>query len=89
MTLEPGQYLVNFVTDASRTSSGPLGTALALNGAVLPYASDSVSSTASNDERITLSSIVNVTDPSTLTVVNSTTNNNIYTNSALSVVKLA
>ena len=89
VTLAPGQYLVNFVTDASRGSTGPLGTALALNGTVLPYAADSVNSNASNDERITLSTIVNVTDPSTLTVVNNTTNDNTYANSALSVVKLA
>lgn len=89
LTLEPGQYLVTFVTDATVTSAGNAGAALALDGTIVPSAQTQVPQTPSASERITLNTILTLDETQTLTVENNNTNSNTYTNSTLTVTKLA
>ncbi len=89
LSLEAGQYLVNFVSDASVTTAGTIGAALALDGAALPYATAALASTGADGDRIALSAIIELAAPGTLTVLNNTGSENAYENSTLTVVKLA
>jgi len=89
LTLTAGQYLVNFVSDASIAEAGSIGAALALDGTALPYATAALASTAADGDRIVLSAIVNVTGTGTLTVLNNTGSTNSFENSTLTVTKLA
>lgn len=89
VTLTAGQYLVNFVSDASVTEAGTIGAALALNGAALPYASSALTATGTDGDRIAITAIVNIASNGTLTVVNNSGNEVSYENSTLTVVKLA
>lgn len=89
VTLAPGQYLVTFVSDANVAAAGTLGAALELGGAVLPYAVTAETQDAAGADRITLTAIVTPTTAQPLTVINSSGSSNTYTNSTLTVVKLA
>lgn len=90
VTLNAGQYLVSFVTDAAISGDGTIGAALALGGTALPYAAGAHSSTADTaSDRIAITAIIASTTVQTLTVLNNTGTANTYTNSTLTVVKLA
>ena len=89
VTLAPGQYLVTFVSDANVAAAGTLGAALELGGAALPYAVTAETQGAAGADRITLTAIVTPTTAQPLTVINSSGSSNTYTNSTLTVVKLA
>ncbi len=89
VTLAPGQYLVTFVSDANVAAAGTLGAALELGGAALPYAVTAETQDAASADRITLTAIVTPTTAQPLTVINSSGSSNTYTNSTLTVVKLA
>lgn len=89
VTLAPGQYLVTFVSDANVAAAGTLGAALELGGAALPYAVTAETQDAAGADRMTLTAIVTPTTAQPLTVINSSGSSNTYTNSTLTVVKLA
>lgn len=89
VTLAPGQYLVTFVSDANVAAAGTLGAALELGGAALPYTVTAETQDAAGADRITLTAIVTPTTAQPLTVINSSGSSNTYTNSTLTVVKLA
>ena len=89
VTLAPGQYLVTFVSDAIVAAAGTLGAALELGGAALPYAVTAETQDAAGADRITLTAIVTPTTAQPLTVINSSGSSNTYTNSTLTIVKLA
>ena len=89
VTLAPGQYLVTFVSDANVAAAGTLGAALELGGAALPYAVTAETQDAAGADRITLTAIVTPTTAQPLTVINSSGSPNTYTNSTLTIVKLA
>lgn len=89
VTLNAGQYLVSFVTDAVISGDGTMGAALALGGTALPYAVSAHDSTADTaSDRIAITAIVAPTTAQPLTVLNNTGTVNTYTNSTLTVVKL-
>lgn len=88
VTLAPGQYLVTFVSDANVAAAGTLGAALELGGTALPYAVTAETQDAAGADRITLTAIVTPTTAQPLTVINSS-GSSTYTNSTLTVVKLA
>ncbi len=88
VTLTPGQYLVNFEANASRGNSGLVGAALALNGTVLPYAVTNLNTNGGEQQRLSVSTILNATGNDVLTVVNNSGSSNNYENSNLTVVKL-
>ncbi len=89
VTLTPGQYLVTFDSDASVTTSGTVGAALALNGSAVPYAVTSITADANDPQRLSLSAIVSPTGTETLTVLNNAGNSVNYANSTMTVTKLA
>lgn len=89
VTLAPGQYLVTFVSDANVAAAGTLGAAMELGGAALPYAVTAETQDAAGADRITLTAIVTPTTAQPLTVINSSGSSNTYTNSTLTIVKLA
>ena len=90
LSLTAGQYLVVFETDALVENAGTIAVALALGGNALPYAASSLAKTGSNNnERIGLAAILELSGTQTLTVKNTSTDANTYTNSTLNVVKLA
>ena len=89
VTLAPGQYLVTFVSDANVAAAGTLGAALELGGTALPYAVTAETQDAAGADRITLTAIVTPTTAQPLTVINSSGSSNTYTNSTLTIVKLA
>ena len=89
VTLAPGEYLVNFAADTTACGSGNTGAALALGGSALQYAKTSVSQTGSGRVRVVLTAILSPTTSQTLTVLNNTGNSVTYSNSTLTVVKLA
>lgn len=89
LSLTAGQYLVVFETDALVENAGTIAVALALDGSALPYAASSLAKTGSNsNERIGLAAILDLAGTQTLTVQNTSTDANTYTNSTLNVVKL-
>ena len=89
VTLAPGHYPVPFVSDATVAAAGTPGAALGLGGAALPYAVTAETQDAAGADRITLTAIVTPTTAQPLTVINSSGSSNTYTNSTLTVVKLA
>ncbi len=89
VTLTPGQYLVTFDSDASVTTSGTVGAALALNGSAVPSAVTSITADANDPQRLSLSAIVSSTGTETLTVLNNAGNSVNYANSTMTVTKLA
>ena len=89
LTLAAGQYLVNFVSDASITEAGSIGAALALNGTALPYAAAALSASSADADRIAISAIVSPTASSNLTVINNSGSTIGYENSTLTAVRLA
>ena len=89
VTLTPGQYLVTFDSDASVTTSGTVGAALALNGSAVPSAVTSITADANAPQRLSLSAIVSPTGTETLTVLNNAGNSVNYANSTMTVTKLA
>ena len=89
LTLQPGQYLVSFGADSADTAAGDLGAALALDGTALTDARSAVPTTAADSTRIALNTVLTLTAPSTLTVINDTGNALTYTNASLTAVKLA
>ena len=89
VTLTPGQYLVTFDSDASVTTSGTVGAALALNGSPVPSAVTSITADANDPQRLSLSAIVSPTGTETLTVLNNAGNSVNYANSTMTVTKLA
>lgn len=89
LTLQPGQYLVNFRTDADNTAVGSLGAALALDGVALPYATSLAASPAAETQSLMLTAVLDLTAAQTLTVINNSGDTNTYTNSTLAVVRLA
>ena len=89
LTLQPGQYLITFLSDAMATGSGNLGAVLALNGAPLAYTASLLSMGGNQDARLSLQTILNATAAGTVTVVNNTTNAVLYENAVLTAVKLA
>lgn len=89
VTLAPGQYLVTFASDANINGAGTLGAALALDGTALPYAVTAETQDAAGTDRITLTAVVSPTAAQTLTVVNNGGTSNTYTNSTLTIAKLA
>ena len=89
VTLAAGQYLVTFVSDTNVAAAGTLGASLELGGAALPYAVTAETQDAAGADRITLTAIVTPTTAQPLTVINSSGSSNTYTNSTLTIVKLA
>lgn len=89
VTLTPGQYLVTFDSDASVTTSGTVGAALALNGSAVQSAVTSITADANAPQRLSLSAIVSPTGTETLTVLNNAGNSVNYANSTMTVTKLA
>ena len=89
VTLTAGQYLVTFVIDASVTAAGTVGAALALDGTALTYAETAQTLTAAGSDHIALTAIVTPTAGQILTVRNNTGNSVTYSNSTLTIVKLA
>lgn len=89
VALQPGQYLVNFVTDAADAAAGNIGAVLNLQTGPLPYTESNIATTAADQGRIALSTILNLNAPDVLTVTNNTGTENTYENSSLNVVKLA
>lgn len=89
VTLTAGQYLVAFVSDASVTAAGTVGAALALDGTALTYAETAQTLTAAGSDHIALTAIVTPTAGQILTVRNNTGNSVTYSNSTLTIVKLA
>ena len=89
VTLEAGQYLVTFASDASVPAAGTAGASLALDGTALPYAETAQTLTSAGSDRIALTAIVSPTAGQTLTVRNNTGNSVTYSNSTLTIVKLA
>jgi len=87
LTLTQGTYSVVFSADAAAADAGTtVGAALALDGAVLPYAQ---SVTGTGPQRITLNAVVTVGAlAQTLTAVNNTGSTITYSNATLTVVKL-
>ena len=81
--------IVTFVSDANVAAAGTLGAALELGGAALPYAVTAEAQDAAGADRITLTAIVTPTTAQPLTVINSSGSSNTYTNSTLTIVKLA
>ncbi|MCQ2419431.1 MAG: hypothetical protein MJ085_06565, partial [Clostridia bacterium] len=88
VTLTPGQYLVNFESDASRGNTGTVGVALALNGTALPYTATDLNTNGREQQRLSTSTIINATGNDELTVINNSGSPNNYENSSLTVVKL-
>ena len=90
LTLQPGQYLVNFVSDAGAgDTGGTVGAALALTGAPLEYTIVSTTGDAGETERIAITAILDLAAAQNLSVVNTSADANTYTNAVLTVVKLA
>lgn len=89
VSLSAGQYLVTFASDGSAADTGDLGAALELDGSAQPYAVTSVTQTGSGRARLVLTAIVSPAATQTLTVVNTAGNTVSYTNSTLTVTKLA
>ena len=89
VSLSAGQYLVTFASDGSAADTGDLGAALELDGSAQPYAVTSVTQTGSGSARLVLTAIVSPAATQTLTVVNTAGNTVSYTNSTLTVTKLA
>ena len=89
LILETGQYLVSFSTDASLQGEGSVGASLALSDVPIPYGVMSTEIAGDNQERLATTVIINLAGPQTLTVLNDTGETVEYTNSVLTVVKLA
>ena len=89
VTLTAGQYLVTFASDASVTAAGTVGAALALDGTALTYAETAQTLTAAGSDHIALTAIISPTAGQILTVRNNTGNSVTYSNSTLTIVKLA
>ena len=89
VTLAPGQYLVSFVSDGTVDAAGDVGAALALDGAAIPYAAQTIPEAAAGTERVMLSAIVSPAADSTLSVINNTASANSYDESTLTVTRLA
>lgn len=90
LTLQPGQYLVNFVSDAETgDTAGTAGAALALAGAPVGYSTISSSVGAGETKRIAATAILDLAAAQNLSVVNTSADANTYTNAVLTVVKLA
>ena len=89
VTLTAGQYLVTFVSDASVTAAGTVGAALALDGTALTYAETAQTLTAAGSDHIALTAIISPTAGQILTMRNNTGNSVTYSNSTLTIVKLA
>ena len=90
LTLQPGQYLVNFVSDAETgDTAGTAGAALALAGAPVDYSTISSSVGAGETKRIAATAILDLAAEQNLSVVNTSADANTYTNAVLTVVKLA
>ena len=90
LTLQPGQYLVNFVSDAETgDTAGTAGAALALAGAPVDYSTISSSVGAGETKRIAATAILDLAAAQNLSVVNTSADANTYTTAVLTVVKLA
>ena len=92
LALTAGTYLATFTTDATvAAAEDSLGAAFAVNGTALPYAQTAAVAEDTEADRLTLNTIVTVAAGNTalLTVINNTANQESFTNSALTVVKLA
>ena len=89
LSLTPGQYLVSFKTDAVNAAVGNLGVSLALDGTALPYAISLIASPAAEPQSLMLTAVLDLAAAQTLTVINSSGDTNSYSNSTLSLVKLA
>lgn len=89
LSLEPGQYLVSFVSDAGIAEAGDVSAALYLDGTELEYTETLVTYTGAGEQRIALNAILQPTATTTLTVQNSSTSANTHDNAVLTVVKLA
>jgi len=90
-TLQAGQYLVSFASDAgvSLAAGGTVGAALALGGAPLDYTVVSTTGDAGETERIAITAILELAQAQNLSVVNTSPDENTYTNAVLTVIKLA
>ena len=89
LTLQPGQYLVNFASDVNVTEAGQGGAALALDGTALSYATIDIFTSDTEGGRTSLTAILTLSEEAVLTVINNAANTNTYENSTLTVVKLA
>lgn len=89
VSLEPGQYLVNFKTDAVNTAVGNVGVALALDGVIQNYAVTLIAGPAAEAQALMLTAILQLDAEQTLTVVNNSGDENTYSNSTLTIVRLA
>ena len=89
LSLDAGQYLVNFASDVNVTEAGDGGAALALDGTALPYATSDIFTSDTEGGRTALTAIVTLSEEAILTVINNATNTNTYENATLTVVKLA
>ena len=89
LSLEPGQYLISFVSDAGIAEAGDVGAALYLDGVELEYTETLVTYTETGEQRIALNAILQPTATTVLTVQNSSTSTNTHDSAVLTVVKLA
>ena len=80
---------MTFASDASVTAAGTVGAALALDGTALTYAETAQTLTAAGSDHIALTAIISPTAGQILTVRNNTGNSVTYSNSTLTIVKLA
>ncbi len=81
--LEPGTYYVSFESDTSAVEQG--GVAIVVGGDILPYAQ----TTANDTVRSVVSTILDVTDTTTLSFVNNTDNDVTYTLTNVIIIRLA
>ena len=89
LSLAAGQYLVTFSSDALLTAAGTIGAAFVLSGTEQSYGLISIDTAAAADERISTTVILDLATAQTLNIINSSTNAVAYSNSVLTVVKLA
>lgn len=87
LLLQPGTYLVQFVSDVSGTNAD-FGAALQNTAGIITNAASIINVNGVGEERIVLSSILNVTEADTLSVVNNTSDELTYQRSSLTVTKL-
>lgn len=86
--LSPGTYLIQFSTLVANTSSsGDRGASLAVNGVIIPTASEYVSS-GTSQIAIVLQHNITVNNTDKITIINASTVSNNYHDSSLSVLKI-
>ena len=89
VNLAAGQYLVSFVTDAGVSASGTIGAVLRLTAGPVTFTVSNIAVSGAANERLTLNAVLTLPAADTLTVLNNTAGTVSYSNSVLTIVKLA